>query len=82
MSTAVHRNPNKLWRSNYIFNLCDYWSSNSHKLLQEFFFIFYRVTLGIAYGHIARLSLRVYLFSSAEKVGFLTIYVSIKKIGI
>ncbi len=22
MSTAVHRSPNKLWRSNSIFNLC------------------------------------------------------------
>jgi hypothetical protein len=24
MSTAVHRNPNKLWRSNSIINLCMY----------------------------------------------------------
>ena len=24
MSTAVHRSPNKLWRSNSIFNLCSY----------------------------------------------------------
>jgi hypothetical protein len=40
MSTAVHRSPNKLWRSNSIFNLC-----SRYNIFHNFFAYFFDIGL-------------------------------------